>query len=430
MTSSSTPPTAAPANNFYALRVAMFFAALFLIMGLHLPFLPLWLDFAGLNATEIAVITAAPLFLRVLFTPLVALRADQTGQPRRYVMLLAVAATVLAALLLGVSGFWLIFTVVFAFTLCLSTMMPLTETIAVAGVKADGLDYGRMRLWGSLAFIGVGFLGGALIDATGPSIIVWLILLASAITMLAALWLPETQGAKRQADVTTPGPSKLLTADARRLVSSRMFLVFLLAVGAIQGAHAMFYTFGALHWRTLGHSTSLIGALWALGVLAEVVLFAYSTSVVRRFGPTLLVLIGGGAAVLRWTAMAFDPGLTFLIALQLLHALTYGATHLGAIHFIARAVPEGAAGTAQALYGTVAAGMMIAAATMASGPIYRSYDGLGYVAMTVLALVGTLAAISLWRTWDGGALWRGDEPAEVEGDQEEMGPKLPIGPNL
>ena len=74
-------------------------------MGLHLPFLPLWLDFAGLSATEIAVITATPLFLRVAFTPLVALRADQTGQHRRTVLLLAVAATLLATLLLGVSGF-------------------------------------------------------------------------------------------------------------------------------------------------------------------------------------------------------------------------------------------------------------------------------------------------------------------------------------
>ena len=141
-----------PSHGF-APRVAVFYTALFLIMGVHLPFLPVWLDDRQLTAGEIAVITATPLFLRLLFTPFIAMRADQTGGHRRYLIVLAAAASVLAALLLGASGFWLIFSIVFAFTIALSTMMPLIETIAVAGVKAEGLDYGRMSLWGSLAFI-------------------------------------------------------------------------------------------------------------------------------------------------------------------------------------------------------------------------------------------------------------------------------------
>ena len=104
-------------------------------------------------------------------------------------------------------------------------------------------------------------------------------------------------------------------------------------------------------------------------------------------------LIGGAvAATLRWSLMSFDPPLAVLMPLQLLHALTYGATHLAAIHFIARAVPEAAAGTAQALYASVAAGVIMGAATLASGPLFAAYGGGAYWAPAALSTVGLAAA--------------------------------------
>ena len=137
----------------------------------------------------------------------------------------------------------------------------------------------------------------------------------------------------------------------------------------------MFYTFGALHWRAEGISTTTVGMLWAVGVLAEVALFAYSGIVVARIGPALLIVAGAAAAVVRWGVMALDPPLVILFPLQLLHALTYAASHLGAMHFIARAVPESAAGTAQAFYATIAAGLMMGGATLASGSLYARFGG-------------------------------------------------------
>ena len=430
---SSTQPAQTSPRATSAVRVGVFFAALFLILGLHLPYLPIWLDWVGLTASEIAVVTATPLFLRLGFAPVLAIYADQHQAHRRIIIVLGMLAIATGLLLVGMRGFWPIFLVSLAFTLCVATMMPLIETIAVSGVKSEGHDYGRMRLCGSLAFIGVGFLGGWMVDWQGAAVIVPMLVIAAALTLLAGLALPKPvvrQHEHVRPFTTVPGSADdVHSSDAKKLMFNGLFLVLLLACSTVQGAHGLFYTFGALHWKAQGLSTAWVGALWAIGVLAEVLLFAYSAAVVARFGPVWLLIAGGCAAVVRWLVMSFDPGLSVLIPLQVLHGLTYGATHLGAIYFMARAVPEGAAGTAQALYGACAAGVATGAAALASGPLYETLQGQGYIVMAVLAGVGLLAALALNARWSGGLLWDVAGP-EGEAREAEIGPKLPVGPNL
>ncbi len=415
-----------------AVRVGAFFAALFLILGLHLPYLPIWLDWAGLTATEIAIITATPLFLRLGFAPLLAVYADRHQAHRRVILILATLAIAAGLLLIGMRGFWPIFLVSLAFTLCVATIMPLIETIAVASVKSDGADYGRMRLWGSLAFIGVGFIGGWMVDWQGAVVIVPMLVMASVATLVAGWRLPRATNltaSDEPSQLASVAARDVHTRDAKRLGYSGLFLLFLLACSAVQGAHGLFYTFGALQWKAQGLSTAWIGALWAIGVMAEVALFAYSGAVVARLGPVKLLILGGLAGVLRWLVMSFDPGLAILIPLQILHGATYGATHLGAIYFMARSVPERAAGTAQALYGACAAGVATGAATLASGPLYGAMQGRGYLVMAAVAGVGMIAALVLHARWTGGLLWEG-APLKDTAREAEIGPKLPVGPNL
>ncbi len=208
----------------------------------------------------------------------------------------------------------------------------------------------------------------------------------------------------KDANTNVPATKKrprLFTSDAKILVTSPVFLLFLVAAGALQGSHATLYTFGAVHWRSQGIATAWVGVLWAVGVLAEVLLFAWSKRIEETFGAIRLLLAGGLAALSRWIAMSFDPSLAILLPLQVLHGLTYGAVHLGAIHFIARAAPEGAAGTAQALYATTAMGVVMGAATLASGPLYDKYAGGAYLGAALFATVGLIAAVLLALRWDG-----------------------------
>lgn len=403
----------------YGIRVGAFFAALCLIYGVHLPYLPLWLEWRGLSADEIALVTSAPLFLRLLATPTLAYVADRRAAHSTMILQLAWTGLIAALVLSQMTGFLAILIVALLLAIATSTIMPLAETVAISGVRR-GLDYGRMRLWGSLSFIAASFVGGAVVDWAGRAAGIWLVVAGCVATVTAAYALPLSSGesarrqrpAARVADDTLDLPMPEVTpsrgidrATVLRLASNPLFLLFLLAIGMVQAAHSTFYTFGAIHWRSGGLSSAWIGTLWAIGVLAEVLLFAMSGRVVAWLGPLQLILAGAVAAVVRWVVMSMDPTLVWLVPLQVLHGLTYGASHLGAIHFISRAVPEEAGGTAQALYSALAAGVLQGMATLLSGALYARYGGLTYLAMALLASIGLVAVLVLQRGWNGRRLW-------------------------
>ena len=393
--------SAQPLTQTFGLRVALFYGALFLVYGVHVPYLPLWLDWRGLSSNEIAVIMSAPFFLRLLVTPFVALKADRTGNHRTAIIVIAYAALGFSLLLSRAGSFWPIFLCAVPFHVAVATIMPLTETIAVRGVRVAGLDYGRMRLWGSLTFVVIGLAGGALADAYGPAVCVYTIMAGTVVTAVAAQILPADNRQEAEAAAERP---PLFGDDAKALIRSPVFLLFLAGVAVVQASHGTFYSFGVLHWKSLGLSISWTGALWAAAVLSEVALFAYAATIFQRAGPLDLILAGALAGIVRWGAMAFDPPLWLLAPLQVLHAFTYGASHLGAMQFIARAVPAGASGTAQALYAVMAAGCVIGGVTLISGAIYSSAGGLVYLLPAALSALGAGLMLVLKRRWQGGPI--------------------------
>lgn len=387
----------------YGQRIALYFAAMFVIYGVLVPFLPVWLDGRGLDANEVAIVTAVPFILRLAVTPSVAIFADRLGAHRQFIIASAWATLAASLALGGMNGFWPILLIAAALSLAAATMMPLVEAIAVKGVRLYTLDYGRMRLWGSLSFVVVGLIVGALIDRSGSEAALWVLIAGAVLTVAAAHALPHAPAAAVEAD-EIPTPPRNVTREVIRLMRLPVFLAFLIAASAAQASHAMFYTFGALHLRDQGISGAWIGALWAIGVMAEVALFAVAGSRFRHLKPDTLLAIGAAAAILRWAVMTLDPPLELLVPLQLLHALTYGATHLGAILFVARAVPDDVSGTVQALYATFASGVAMGIATWASGPLFNAYKGGAYASMAGLAVLSLVAALVIRARWNQGTL--------------------------
>ena len=376
-----------------AARISLFYWAIFLIVGLQTPFLPLWLDARGLSVTEISIAGALPLFIRIVATPIVAYLADHSGDHRRMVIILAWSGLACTALLSQSFHVWPIILLTTLMMLTTSSMMPLTETIAMRAVRVHGLDYGRMRLWGSISFIVATLIGGAAIERWTGSVVIWLIIAAVLMTALAAHVLPRPEGST----VASPSRPRISRADVAELVTSRLFLLFLAAAGLAQASHAVFYVYGVLHWRGLGLSATWTGVLWAIAVIAEILLFARSGAVLKVLSPLGLIALGAIAAIVRWIAMAFDPPLAALIILQILHALTFGATHLGTVHFIAQNIPAERAGTAQALQASVTAGIAMGGATLLAGQLYGPFGAKAYLAMAVLGALGLLAALMAQR---------------------------------
>ncbi len=384
-----TPGSEQPLAPYYALRLALFFSALFVVAGTKLPYLPVWLEWRGLNTSEIAMVTAAPLFLRIAGGPLVAMVADWWGERRQATIALAVLALAGAIALAFAEGFWAILLVTLLGALAAMGLMPLAEVLAMSGVRRHGLDYGRMRLWGSVSFVAIGFVAGAAIAAHGAGSVLALLIAGSTATLGAALLLPR--------DPYAGAARGLRAARAAfwRLSVGSAFLLFLLAAGAVQASHAVFYTFGVIEWQRQGLSTTWAATLWAIGVAAEIGLFAFSRVVVARVGAVALIASGALAGLVRWTAMAFDPPLAALLPLQVLHGFTFGAAHLGALHFMSAHVPASEAATAQALYASVTAGIGLGLATLASGPLYAAVGSQAYLAMAGLCAIGMVAALAL-----------------------------------
>jgi PPP family 3-phenylpropionic acid transporter len=248
-----------------------------------------------------------------------------------------------------------------------------------------------VRLWGSVAFIAGNVGAGLILEAIAPGHLIWLIVFALAVLVVAAAALdPVEAGGKIEPAAPRQSPKVLLGNPA--------FLAVVLASSMVQGSHALYYGFSTLDWRAAGLDGTVIGALWGLGVAAEIVLFALSGRLPKWLSPTMLLAIGGLGAILRWGAMAFDPPVGLLPALQLLHALSFGAAHLGMMGFMARAVPRELAATAQGFNSTWG-GIVNASATLVSGFVYAASGSLAYLVMAAMALIGLSSALYAGRLW-------------------------------
>lgn len=392
----------AGARGGLAWRLAALFGALFLVYGISMPYLPVWLDWRGLSAAEISVVSATPSFVRLLLTPSLAFMADRSGSHRAMVICLAWLALAAALALSRQDQFWPILAASVVLSIAVSTVMPLADAVTLSGVRSAGIDYGRVRLWGSVTFVAASALGGLAIERFGPGAVVWMLAGAAALTAAATHVLP---GAVPPAQSAATAAPRLDMAGALSFARHPVFLLFAATAAAGQASHAVLYAFGTLHWRAQGIAPDVIGLLWAIGVIAEICLFALAGDASRRLGAVALLLAGTGLAVVRWLVMALDPPLAVLVPLQALHAASFAAVHLGTMQFIARAVGDSGAGTAQALVATVI-GTTIGLCTLLAGWLYGRYSGGAYLAMAVVAGLGVASGLALNARWDGGAIVR------------------------
>jgi len=373
-----------------SIRLSFFYAAYFLIVGVQLPFWPVWLQGRGMDAAEIGFLLAAATWLKIS-NPLIANAVDRTGHRKRAIVILAVLALATCSLYFLPGGFWYLFAVSALFALALSTLNPIADSLTMMTARAQNLDYGRIRLWGSVTFVIAAVGSGKLLDGHDASWILWLIIASLGLTVVAALALPD----ERIVHTATRRPR------VGKLLRAPNFLIFLGAAALTQASHVVIYGFGTIHWRLAGHSDDVIGILWAEGVIAEIILFAFSAAVLKRIGPVGLLVIAAAAGVVRWVVFGLTSDLAVLIILQPLHGATFGAAHLGAIHFIARAAPPELSATAQSLYSSLALGVAFGVAMPLAGVMYGGLAGQAYFAMAGMCLAGLVFALVLWRRWPG-----------------------------
>ncbi|MCB2101116.1 MAG: MFS transporter [Rhodobacterales bacterium] len=367
-----------------AFRLSAFYAAYFLVVGVHLPFWPLWLADQGLSTADIGLILGLGVGVKVIGNPLVAQVADRRGDRKPLMVVLILAALAAMAAFALADGFWPILLVNLLFFAVWPAVMPLAESLALRAAQEGATQYGRVRLWGSITFILTSVAGGRLLVDASADRIYWMVLAGLAVTLAACLVLPDRRQAGLTAGRWALGP----------LLRDRRFVLFLATCAAVQGSHGLYYGFATLHWRAVGFGEDLIGALWAEGVIAEIALFAVGGWVLRRVGAMRLLYLSGLAAAVRWGATGLTDSLWVLVPMQALHAFTYGGAHLAAIHHMGTTVPATLSASAQALYSAAVMGIGVGLALYVSGDLYAALGGGAFHAMAVMGAVGALLG---WR---------------------------------
>ena len=367
--------TIRPADDF-ALRLAVLYASLFLVVGIQFPFFPLWLKARGLDAEAIGIVLAVPIVMRIIAVPLINRAVDRAGDLRRG-LIAASCASVVGFAFVGFSqGFIAILLAVAFASVVSSPIISLADAYALKGLNVRRRAYGPVRLWGSIAFIVANLVTGVLLTVIAADRLIWLIVAAFALLAMVSLGLRRPEAAP---------PVESAPTAAGHFWGSLKFLTVAAAASLIQASHALYYGFSAVDWTAKGISSTSVGVLWGLGVVAEIMLFAWSSRL--AMSPATLLAIGAAGATIRWIVMAFDPPRALLTLAQCLHGLSFGATHLGAIQFVSRMAGDKRAAAAQGDFATILA-IGNAAATGASGLLYAALGNSGYVIMAAMAVLG------------------------------------------
>ena len=362
-------------------RLSAFYFAQFAHAGIFVAYFPLYLAWRGLGAVEIAWVLALPQLARIVAPAAWGWLADRTGAQRGIVLFCCAAAVAgfgLLPLMTSLSAIaWLV-----AVTSFLSAgALPLVEALTLGSLAGQPGRYGPIRVWGSVGFIATVLAGGAWLDLQPVRTLPFGLVVFAAGALAVALFLPRST---RPAGVHPHAPLRW----------TRPVVAILGAGFCMAAAHGVLYTFLTLHLKGQGHSATMIGALWTLGVVAEIAVFLYLPALFRRFSLSGILAASFLCAAIRFLALGWLADvLAVVIVAQLLHAASFGAFHAASVAAVHRIFPESAHARGQALFSGFTYGAGGAAGALAAGWAWEAAGpGFAFSLSALLGLSGLLLA--------------------------------------
>ncbi|EJJ24825.1 MFS transporter [Rhizobium sp. CF142] len=380
------PSTGEGAPPRFRLLSALCYSAPLLVNGIVLPFFPVWLATHQFNDHQIGTILAVPMVVRVLVAPIVAVFADRM-QERAHVLLWSGMLSLLTAIALyWTSNFWPVLIVFALQGATFAPYVPVVESIVISGVRRWGLDYGSMRVWGSIAFIISTLTGGELVGRWGGGMVLPVMIFGFVLTITMAVFCPRIGPTRRR------GQPINLPATTGSGLREPHLLLLLLGVSIQQSSHALLNAFSSIYWHQLGFSGTEVGMLWSAGVASEVTVFFLSRRLNRRFNAWTLIRFGCAVSICRWVFFPTETSFIGFFMLQCLHGFTYAFVHTGVQRRIVATVQETQEASAQGAY-FFYIGMASGLMTIASGYIYSALGLDSYYVMACVAAFGLALVI-------------------------------------
>jgi MFS transporter, PPP family, 3-phenylpropionic acid transporter len=362
---------------------ALFFAY-FAFIGIFSPYLSLYLAARGLSIVEIAVLLAVPLLMRIVAPPFWGWLADRGGS--RVTLLRGTAVAALAVLLLFplAGSAATLAPLMLALFFLTAAHMPIGEAMALAISGSDPGRYGRLRVWGSIGFVVTVLCAGPLLDVWGVGALPWLMAAAMALLVAVTFRLP------RQPVVAAPEVASAAAPIGRRLREPAV-QAFLLSGFLMIFAHAALYSFFSLFLERAGYSKTWIGAIWGVGVVAEIVLFSVQRHLFQRVSAMQLLAASFLVCGLRFAMIGLSDGALWLILqAQLMHAVTFGLHHSATMATLQRWFEPQQQARAQASYVVIGYGLGGSIGGLSAGWIWE------HVAPEAAFLVAAAAGCAGW----------------------------------
>jgi PPP family 3-phenylpropionic acid transporter len=400
--SSSVPPdarprlggrlaTLRPVSRLKALR--LYYFAIFAALGLYLPFFPLWLEARGIEGFAMGIVAAAFPAMSIVGPPAFGLLADALRLRGSLLRVACLGTFVAFAFLAGSSltdrplGFVGILCTVLVFAFFRSPMVMMADVLALEHAAASATTYPRIRLWGSVGFLVAATTAGWAIDPTGASLLPLSLAAVLFLALIVSFALP-TRAALHPLVQSAPG-------QIRRLAWSAEFRLFLAASFLGQAAHSAYDLTYSLHLRDLGFTGSMVGIAWAIGVIAEIALMAFSSRLSAAISPPWLLAFALLGASVRWAILALVRSPLILLSLQPMHALSFGLMWIASMAFVkSRAAPQNLA-TVQGIYVATIGGASVTGMLL-WGPLYRSAGGATTFAAAAAVALAAAAMAALF----------------------------------
>jgi len=376
-----------PVHRLY-LRLSGFYLFYFATLGVLLPYWSLYLEFLGFTPTGIGALMAITLATKVVAPNIWGWIADHTGKRMSIVRFACLATLVLFT---GVypagSSFIGLATVMLCFSFFWNAALPQFEAITLNHLGVNAHRYSSVRLWGSVGFVAAALLVGFLVQHLTLQIVPAVLL-----GLFLALWVNSLLVPEERQIYKNASHDPFLWVLRRPAVVSLFVVCFL-----NQASHGPYYAFFSIYLEDLGYSRMSIGGFWDLGVLAEIGMFLLMPRLLLRFAARQLMLLTLAFTSLRWLLIGgFADNLILLLFAQMLHALSFGAYHVIAIHLIHRFFSGHHQGRGQALYSSLSFGAGGALGSFAAGYLWTIVG-----AEVTYALAAALSALGFVVAWVG-----------------------------
>jgi PPP family 3-phenylpropionic acid transporter len=368
------------------LRASLFHFTVFASTGAGSAYFAIWLSGKGISSEQIGVINALPVLLMLGVNILIGRLADKASDWRVAILILALIAGVVPIGFFFVNEFWGLLLVYALAMLPAGALVPVIDAATLRMTQRRGTDFGFVRAWGTVGYTLTSALTGLAIGWLGPVAFVPIFVGLSLLRAGLAFPLPRFRAPPAvNAPVRKPSTVKFSS------LMKPWFLLPCVAFALIQSTHFFLGAMGALVWKLDGIGEGWIGPLIAIGAAGEAVtMFAW-----RRFGGRMsartMLIIAGLVGFVRWCAMAMNPPLALVFALQALHAITLPFSYFGIMHFIANWAPEEIAAEAQGFSSAMTQGFSVVT-LLVFGWLVGQIGGQAYFVAGGMALVGAGAA--------------------------------------